>query len=432
MRLDTTAVVAKREYLLRIKSKGFWIGTLVLPLFVAAITLLPTVFLAKSRTTHRVMVVDETGLIAPRLTSARTEPKVKGKPQGDFDRIASLQFEPATPGQDPEAQVAALQRRVLDKEIDSWIRIRQGVLRGDPIEYHARSVSNVLTQEILQDRLSEVVSRVRLEQANLDPDRIGELTDPIDLKTVRVSEEGSRAEAGEGGMIFAFLLFFLLYTMMMVWGQQVMNGVLEEKSSRVIEVVVSSVKPIELMMGKLIGICLLGLTQFAIWLTTMVVLTAPGLLAAMAMAPPGFNLPTLTPLMAVNIVVLYILGFFTFASLYAAVGSAFNNLQEAQQVAGSLGFFFVAPMLFIWPVMNDPNSTMAVVLSMIPLFTPFLMTLRVALEMPPVWQLLLSYALMAAFLWGMLWAAARIYRIGILMYGKKPTFQELWKWMRYA
>ncbi|HVR95553.1 MAG TPA: ABC transporter permease [Thermoanaerobaculia bacterium] len=434
MRPDTIAVVAKREYLLRIKSKGFWIGTLVLPLFAAAVTLLPAVFLAKSRSTHRVVVVDETGQVTPELTTLRPAPVRPGKKQGggDFDRIASLDIQPAPPERDPQAQRAALDRRVLDKEIDSWVWIDQDALKGEPIEYHARNVSNMFTQEILRDRLSDAVRRVRLEQAGLDPDRIGEMTRSVSLETLRVSEEGSRAEEGEGGMIFAFVLFMTLYVTLMVWGQQVMNGVLEEKSSRVIEVVISSVKPIELLVGKLVGICLLGLTQFAIWLTTTGVLTAPGLLAATAMAPAGVNLPTLTPAMAVNLAILYVLGFFAFATLYATIGAAFNNLQEAQQVAGSAIFFFIAPVFFLWPVMNDPNSTLAVVLSLIPLFTPLLMTLRVALEMPPLWQLLLSYVLMLAFLSAMLWAAARIYRIGILMYGKKPTLQELWKWMRYA
>ncbi len=432
MRLDTMAVVAKREYLLRVRSKGFWIGTLVLPLFAAAITLLPAVFIAKSRTTHRVVVVDATGRIMPELTTSRPAPARPGGRQGDFDRIASLDIQPAAPERDLEAQRAALDRRVLDKEIDSWVWIDQGALEGEPIEYHARNVSNMFTQEILRDRLSDAIRRVRLAQAGLDPDRIGEMTRSISLETLRVSEEGSRAEESEGGMIFALVLFMTLYITLMIWGQQVMNGVLEEKSSRVIEVVISSVKPIELLMGKLVGICLLGLTQFAIWLVTTGILTAPGIFAAMALAPTGVNLPTLTPMMALNLVILYVLGFFAFATLYATIGAAFNNLQEAQQVAGGAVFFFIAPVFFLWPVINDPNSTLAVVLSMIPLFTPLLMTLRVTLEMPPLWQLLVSYALMIAFLWAMLSAAARIYRIGILMYGKKPTFQELWKWMRYA
>jgi ABC-2 type transport system permease protein len=136
--------------------------------------------------------------------------------------------------------------------------------------------------------------------------------------------------------------------------------------------------------------------------------------------------------MALHFGLLFILGFFSFATLYAAIGSAFNNLQEAQQAASVVVVFIVIPALLLHPVINDPNSTMAVVLSLIPLFTPLLMPLRIAIEMPPVWQLGLAYALSLGFVWLMVSLCARVYRVGILMYGKKPTFQEIWRWLRYA
>jgi ABC-2 type transport system permease protein len=197
-------------------------------------------------------------------------------------------------------------------------------------------------------------------------------------------------------------------------------------------VVLSSVKPFELMMGKLTGICLVGLTQFAIWLGTMAAVTAPGVMASVSALPPEVKLPTVTVGMVVHFLLLFVLGFFVFSTLYAAIGAAFNNLQEAQQVSGVAVFFLVIPVFLMVRIINDPSSTFAVVASLIPLFTPLLMTLRISLEMPPLWQILLAYALTLGFLVMMVWVCARIYRIGILMYGKKPTFQELWKWIRYA
>jgi ABC-2 type transport system permease protein len=212
----------------------------------------------------------------------------------------------------------------------------------------------------------------------------------------------------------------------------VMQGVLEEKGSRVIEVVISSVTPFELMMGKLIGICLLGLTQLTIWLGTMLVVTSPGIVATLAFLPPGVSLPSLSAVTLINFVLLFILGFLAYATLYAGIGASFNNLQEAQQAASLAMVCVIIPVMVMYPVINDPNSRMATVLSLIPMFTPLLMPLRIAIEMPPVWQLALAYVLTIGFVSGLIWICARIYRVGILMYGKKPTFAEIWKWTKYA
>jgi ABC-2 type transport system permease protein len=431
MRPENIYIIAKREYLQRIRTKGFWIATLILPLFVLAATVLPSLLLAKSKTEQRVVVIDETGRVAPQLSGKK--PKESGQ-----QRIADFEFVIEAPAVDPAAQRAELDRRVLAKEIGAWIWIDEAVVTGNPgaeaakVEYHAKSVSNFVTQEELSDDLSSVVRRVRLADAGFDPDRVGALSEPVDLDTIRVSEGGSRAEGGLAGAAFAYILFLLLYMLLVIYGQQVMQGVLEEKGSRIIEVVLSSVKPFDLMMGKLTGICLVGLTQFGIWLATMVLISAPGVIASMGTLPEGVTLPTVTAVMVLHFLVLFVLGFFIFSTLYAAVGAAFNNLQEAQQVAGVLVTFLVIPVILMIRIINDPSSTFSVVTSMIPFFTPLLMTLRISLEMPPLWQILSAYALTLLFIVGMVWVCARIYRVGVLMYGKKPTFQELWKWIRYA
>ncbi|HXO22696.1 MAG TPA: ABC transporter permease [Thermoanaerobaculia bacterium] len=431
MRLESVSVVAKREYLQRIKGKGFWIATLVLPLFLVAMAVLPSLLLSRSEAKQRVVVVDATGKVASELRNEPPKPESKGRKGGGL-RNASFEMLVEPPGHDPAAQQADLNRRVLAGKIDAWIWIDEAKLKANSVEYHAKSVSNFLTQEVLKNDLSAAIRRVRLREAGLDPERISQLTQPIDLETLRVSKEGSRAEGGLAGAAFAYILFMLLYVTLAIWGQQVMTGVLDEKSSRVVEVVISTIRPFDLMMGKLTGICLLGLTQIGIWLTTLFVLSAPGLLAAFVALPEGVHLPTLTVEMAIHFLILFTLGFFVFATFYAAIGASFNNLQEAQQVAGFVVFFLVIPVFLMFRIINDPDSKLAVVASLIPPFTPLLMTLRIALQMPPLWQILLAYALTLAFIWLMVWLCARVYRIGILMYGKKPTFQEIWKWMRYA
>jgi len=304
--------------------------------------------------------------------------------------------------------------------------------QDQPVEYHARSVSNLFTQSVLKGKLSEVVRQERLRQAGIDPVRVDELSRSVTLESQKVSAKGSRAEGSLGAAALAMVLFFILYISILVWGQQVMQGVIEEKGSRVIEVLISCVTPFELMLGKLIGICLLGLTQLGVWLGTMLVITAPGLAASFALLPKGVSLPTLAPVMLINFVLLFILGFLAYATIYAAIGASFNNVQEAQQASGLAMVFVIIPVMVMYPVINDPNSTMATVLSLIPMFTPLLMPLRIAIDMPPAWQLALAYALTIGFVLAMVWVCARIYRVGILMYGKKPTFAEIWKWTKYA
>jgi ABC-2 type transport system permease protein len=436
MRLENIEIVARREYLQRVRSKGFWLGTILFPVFAVAMTVLPSVFLARTKTSQQVVVVDETGRVAPELLKERARPKPSNPLRQNDDKmeqqISRVQFvvEPATT--DRKAQDESLAKRVLDKSVDAWIRITPGVLTGDPVEYHGRSVSNFMTQGNLERRLSDAVRRVRLADAGLDADKIGDLSAPVNLRTIRVSKEGSRAEGGAGGFFAAYLLFLMLFLAILIWGQQVMTGVLEEKGSRVVEVLVSSVKPFELMMGKLSGICLVGLTQFAIWLLTLVVVSAPGVVAALGTMPDELKLPSLSPASALHFLLFFILGFMVYASFYAALGAAFNNLQEAQQVAGTMSILFAIPAVVMPMVINSPSSTISMVMSLIPLFSPILMPLRIFVETPPVWQIAIAYVLTIGFLFLMVWFCSRIYRVGILMYGKKPTIPELLRWVRYS
>jgi ABC-2 type transport system permease protein len=433
MQLKNIAVIAKREYLQRAKTKAFWITTLILPLFVTAISTVPALLLSKSKASQKIVVVDETGKVGSTLVAKMNSGEIEKQQAGKSrDQMVSFDAETEPPAADRAAQRKALDGRVMDKQLDAWVWIGPGVFADKPVEYHARSVSNVFTQEALKDEISTVVRQARFRDAGIDPARVEALSRSVKLETQKVSASGSRAEGSLGAAMLAVVLFFILYISIIMWGQQVMQGVLEEKGSRVIEVVISCVTPFELMMGKLLVICLLGLTQLAIWLATVLVVTTPGLVAAVMVLPAGVSLPTLSPVMLINFVLLFILGFLAYATLYAGIGASFNNLQEAQQAAGIAMMFVIIPVMVMYPVINDPNSRMATVLSLIPMFTPLLMPLRIAIDMPPLWQLALAYALTISFVIGMVWICARIYRVGILMYGKKPTFAEIWKWTRYA
>jgi len=424
-------VVTWREYLTRIKTKGFWIGTVAIPILMLAAIILPVVFLATAKITHRTVVVDETGRAGAALVSRLSEGRAS---QGGMFERRAAEFEARVeePAADRESQREDLNRRVVEGEIDSWIWISAEGLAKNRVDYYAESVSSFLTQALIQNALTDVVRRVRAQEAGYDPEDVEALLRRVSLNTVRVSEEGEKAERAEAGFILAYFMGLLLYMLLVLYGQQVLLGVLEEKTSRVAEIVLSTLRPFELMMGKLVGICLVGLTQLTIWLVTAAFLTAPAVVASLVTLPENFQVPAVSPWLMFNLAVFFLLGYFVFSTFYAAIGAAFNNVQEAQQFSVVAVVFLIVPMMLMVVVINDPDSTLSVVMSLIPLFTPMLMLLRIAVKAPPLWQVLLSYALTLGFAVFMVWVCGRIYRVGILMYGKKPTLGEIWRWFRHA
>jgi ABC-2 type transport system permease protein len=425
MRPRNVWVVTRREYLSRVRTRAFWLATLVFPVLILAVFALPMVFLTRTLGSQRLAVVDETGRVAPRLAA-----RFEGQRQINSE-IARFELVVVPPVADPEAQRRELDRRVLAGDIQAWLHIRSSDLTEGRVEYRSSNVSNVLTQTLLANEIGSVVRRLRLEEAGYDPVRVGDLSRGVELATVRISAGGSRAERGQARFMLAYALCFLLYTILAIYGAQVMNGVLEEKSSRVVELVVSAIRPFELMLGKLIGIGGVGLTQLSIWIGAILLFTAPVGLAALGATGPR-AIPALEPGLALHFFAFFLVGYFVYASVYAAIGAAFNSIQEAQQFAFVAVLILIASVAFFIPVMDDPDSTLAVTASLIPIFSPLIMLLRIAVTSPPLWQIALSYALALLFTLFMVWACARIYRVGILMHGRKPSLREIWRWLRYA
>jgi ABC-2 type transport system permease protein len=454
-------VITKREYLSRVKTAGFWIGTVALPLLMAAWLILPSLIMMRSRGELNLVVVDATGKVAPALqqriaeaggaaAAAQRADASDGEPlaaEGAGRRRSRqlradfrLQVEPLAA--DPAAQRAVLDRRVLADEagnelppggeIDAWLWIDEAGLAKNEVEYHGGTVSNIITLEALDDLLTDIIREQRLAASGYDVATIEKLTAGVDMKTVRVTAEGGEADLGIGQLALAIGLFTILYTAIMIYGNMLMQGVLEEKANRVVEVMAATTRPIELMAGKMLGICGAALTQIGLWVTSALILTAPGLIAGLTSLPEGVKLPVLTFGLVGHFLALFLLGFVLYASFYALIGAAFNNPQEAQQLASVAVIFVVVPWMVFMPVLNDPDSTLAVVTSLIPLFTPMILMLRLAVKTPPVWQIVTAYALTIAFDVFMLWLCARVYRVGILMYGKRPSIKEIWRWARYA
>ncbi len=445
MRVENVFVITGREYRARIQTLGFWIATASLPLLLVAVLVLPVFLLTQTTSARRVVVVDTTGRVGEALVAGLTgDPELPPAAERLDEAVPGAggaasegqlgSFVPALelPAADLEQQRADLDRRVLAGEIDAWVWIDDAGLAADRIEYHAESVSSFVTQERLERAASAAIRAHRLAEAGLDHEQIDRLGRSVALTTMRVTEAGSREEQAATGVVLAWVLFFLLYIAIMVYGQQVMLGVIEEKSSRIVEIIVATTRPVELMLGKLLGICCVALTQLGIWLGTLFALTLPPVVARIGWLSAYPDVPTLAPALILHFFAFFTLGFVLYASFYGAVGAAFDNVQEAQQFAIVGSIVGVVPVLLFGMVLNDPDSTASVASSLVPLFTPLLMLLRLAVKAPPWWQVALGYLLTVLLTWVMVWISGRVYRVGILMYGKNPSLPEIWRWIRYA
>jgi ABC-2 type transport system permease protein len=219
----------------------------------------------------------------------------------------------------------------------------------------------------------------------------------------------------------------MVYMSVMMWGQALMTGVLEEKTSRVVEVIASAVAPWRLLAGKVLGIGAAGLTQLTVWILGGV---ASASLAAGPAAAAGVTLPEISPFVAFSFVGFFLLGYFLYSLLYAAIGAVVNSVQEAQPLVFPIVLPQVAAIVFFAPVIQSPDSALALTLSLIPFTAPTIMFLRIVVLTPPLWQVLLSMALLLLTIVALTGAVARVYRVGILMYGKRPSFPEILRWVR--
>lgn len=423
--LDKVGIIAGREYLERIKSKGFWIATLLMPVMMAVWVFLPSLLADRAAASQTLVVAGGSTDLFSNLAAHIEEASV------DTGGRISFEVSHQPIGASEEAVRESLDRQVLEGDIGAWLWLGLEPLAAESIEYHATSTSNLLTQRVIERALNRTLRQERLDAAGYDRAEVESLVRSVDLSPVQVTEEGSREGGAAGAFFLAFFLFFSLYMGIVMYGQQVLNGVLEEKSSRVVEVMLSSVSANELMAGKLFGICGAALTQMLVWMTTAVAVLTPGLLAARLTMPEGMELPSLPLPVVFHFLGFFLLGFGVYAAFYAILGAAFNNQQEAQQMSLFGIIFLIAPFMVMMPVINDPDSSLAVGMSLIPMFTPLLMMLRIAVKMPPGWQIALGYLLTSGLMLAMIWLAAHVYRVGILMYGKKPTFAELWRWVRH-
>lgn len=411
--------IVRREFVERVRTKGYWIGTLLFPVFMTALVLVP-VLLARGGGTKNIAVVDYTAdSFGSQVTATLGETK-----QFDAVRVAG--------GAGVEDSLA---REVAAHRIDGFVILPAAITDSGRAEYRGSNVSAFEALEVLRSTLRRAVWTARFERDGVDPRLVARAQIPIDLETNKLKDGKITGQSGAQSFALAYFMAIILYMSILLYGIGVMQSVLEEKTSKIVEVLVSSLKPFQLLAGKLIGVGGASLFQFLIWGVTMRLLLSRrsalmGGLGAGNEAAGMFQLPSISASTAIVFVAYFIGGFLIYSAMFGAVGAMSNSLQEAQQAQQPVAMLLVVSMLSMFAMITNPGSTYAVVLSLIPLTSPIAMPVRwVAGSVSPL-EVAGSIALLILGIVVILWVAARIYRIGILMTGKRPTLRELARWVR--
>ncbi|MFT3740476.1 MAG: ABC transporter permease [Breznakibacter sp.] len=428
--MGKTSLIIQREYLSRVRKKSFIVMSIVGPLLFAAMMVLPAWFASMEDTNEkRIAVVDQTGLY--RQAIANTSTLI-------FDYLDNTPEEDVRNSYKNKGYAAYLV--ITDDLLDAPNAIRlmsDAQVTIDVKDYIQRSLKSRLDQEYLQRKNMPEVLTLIAELRNVR----------VDLTTVKLGDDGSeKTSSTEITMALSFIFAMMVYMFVLVYGTQVMRGVMEEKTNRIIEVIVSSVKPFQLMLGKIVGIAMVALTQFLIWVVlTIAIVSLIGGVAGPSVSTDvqagGFQ-TQLTKIFSmvdwsmVNwsvaaFVYFFLGGYLLYAGMFAAIGSAIDSDTDSQQFVLPIMMPLILAIYVAMSAFRNPGGDLAFWFSMIPFTSPIVMMARIPFQIP-LWEILLSMAILAASFVGMTWFAGRIYRTGILMYGKKVTYKEMWKWFKQA
>jgi ABC-2 type transport system permease protein len=431
--------VVRREFVERVRTKAFVISTVLLPVFMVAMLVLPMLMMSGGDRTSHVAVVDASGAGLGQPVGHALESEKLGS-GADAKARYTVQVFPAT--SDDVAKVrddliasTGFSSKKRKDGFDGVLVLAADTLPTGKVAYYGGNVGSLESMSKLQRAVSNALAGVRLGKSGVDTALVKRAMKPADMDTTKVSDGKLTGQSGQESFMIAYFMGFILYIAILIYGQQTMTSVIEEKTSRIMEVLTSSLTPFEMLLGKVLGVGLAGLTQMAIWGGTIFLLSSQRTpLAAVfgmsADAAQSFPIPSMAPGLLVVFLLYFALGFMLYGALYAAIGAMCNTIQETQQYAIFVTVFIIVGFFAVFALIKDPTGPLGITMSYIPFFAPFTMPVRWSLTSVPPLELFLSLALMVVALLACVWLAARIYRTGILMYGKKPSWRELWRWIR--
>lgn len=425
--MSKIGLIIGREYFTRVKKKSFLISTILLPVVMVAFYAIIILIAVKGGTDKQsIAVIDDGALFSDSLPA--------NKKNIDFTIIKN------------ESE-ASFTKKYAEQGYKAFVYIpKLDINNPSGIILHSKSTTSLTTNSAIGDVINSAIESKRLVAQGIDVKMYKSISADVSITNTIDTEEGGKKSVAGVAYAVSFACGMLIYIMMIIYGMQVMRGVTEEKTNRIAEVVVSSVKPFELMMGKIVGIGMVGLTQFGIWIVLLVLaqmalpLVFPGVIDQMNAVPQAGQQASMManvtsglaslPLLKIGLLFMFYFlgGYLMYASLFAAVGSVVNeDHQEAQQLIFPILMPIIVGFVIMMQAVNEPNSSLAVFGSIFPLTSPIVMMGRVTYDIP-AWQLISSMVLLIGTFFLLTWITAKIYRIGILMYGKKPSWKEMIKW----
>lgn len=418
-----TRIIIHREYMERVRTRAFIIGTLIFPLFLAGILILPSMVEGRGGERTLVLVDDTEAAIGTAMSLVLTRAT-----ESDEDYRYTVEHVTGT----IDEHRAGLTARMNTEEIDGYVVLPRDVVETNLIQYRARNIAN---RQVLRDvtrAASGAVTAERLRRTGIQLDDLTSLLTPVRVEEAEVRAGGEEGRGAASTFFFAYIVAFLIYFMVAFYGMSVLRSVLEEKTTRISEVMVSSVRASQLMLGKILGVSAAALLQVGIWIGLIVMATRVDYLAELFRIPEGLRYLTIEPMALGLFITFFMLGFLLYAALFAALGAAVTSEQEAQSFQLLLMLPLFVPMLFLGQITNEPLGPLATVLGIVPLSAPIAMSMRVATAPIPAAQIAGTIGLLVVTVALMAWLAGKIYRIGILSTGRRPSMRELARWLRQA
>lgn len=424
-------VVFKREFLERVRSKWFIVATVLSPIFFGLIMVLPVVLAVRTKSSERlsdVIIIDATGSdLGARVGKSLSSTT----PNAPAPRLRTITAEQIA------QEEGHATREVMQREALGYIVLDASTIAGKEMRYAGRNATALIDVESIERMVRQSLLNQRLEREGIDPSRVAALTNVrLDTKTEKITDRGKEGAGGLTSFFFGYGIAIVLYMMIAIYGQSIMRGVLEEKTTRVAEVVVSSVKPDTLLAGKIVGSGMVAVTQVGVWLAMLFLLyQARGPIFAkfgVPMASAAFRIPSVSLGVGIALLLFFVCGFILYAALFGAVGSMVSNQEDVQQAVMPVMLLLITSIIFMQPILLNPSSTLAKTMSWIPFSAPLIMPLRMALIAIPWYEIAGSLLSVILGCWLAIWLSARIYRVGLLMYGKRPSVKELARWIRMA
>jgi ABC-2 type transport system permease protein len=432
--MRNTWLIIKREYLQRVRTRSFLVLTLLLPAIMTLLMTLPAKLAIMGQKAEHIVLVTSTRefgeqvrqqLLAQPISEEADEAEAEAENQSQKQMEDRYTIDvDANP---TDAERASLRHKINTREIDDYLWLTDDAMAAHTVSWNGRDMPGARDKAWLSDTLNRIVLQQELSKKGVFIAQADELLKPVRVDSFRVEGSHETKSSGAARILEIVVMIMLIYIAVLFYGISVMRSVLEEKNSRIMEVLLSSATSTELMAGKILGVGAVGLTQIVVWIVMAGVVALPSL----AMQPNLSDLEV-SPLVFAGFAIFFLLGYLLYSTMYAAIGAVTTTEQEGQQLQFLIVIPLVLSVFMLMPVIRTPDSAAMVWMSMIPFFAPILMFGRIVVQTPPLWQILLSVVLLIGTEALLLMLCARIYRIGVLIYGKRATLPEVLKWLKYA